>query len=119
MAVHDDLKGGGFLDAAWAERWDVAFADLYLDALEEWNRGERPAEPWAVAFEATGDGRVPPLRHVLLAMNAHVNYDLPQSLLATISDDEFADPAVLERRSQAISTSTPSSRRASTPRTTS
>ncbi len=99
-AVHDDLKGGGFLDAAWVERWDVVFAGLYLDALEDWNRGERPAEPWAVAFEAAGDERVPPLRHVLLGMNAHVNYDLPQSLLATISDDEFADPAVLERRSK-------------------
>ncbi|MGI8686608.1 MAG: DUF5995 family protein [Acidimicrobiales bacterium] len=98
VAVHDNLQRGGFLDAAWVEHWNVVFAGLYLHALEEWNRGERPAEPWAVAFEAAGDERVPPLRHVLLAMNAHVNYDLPQSLLATISDDEFADAAVVEGR---------------------
>jgi hypothetical protein len=100
VAVHEDLKRGGFLDAVWVEHWDVVFAGLYLDAIEEWNRGERPAEPWAVAFEAAADENVPPLRHVLLGMNAHVNYDLPQSLLATISDAEFADPAVLARRSQ-------------------
>ena len=100
VAVHEDLKRGGFVDAAWVERWDVVFAGLYLDAIEQWNHGERPAEPWAVAFEAADDERVPPLRHVLLGMNAHVNYDLPQSLLATISDEEFADPAVLARRSE-------------------
>lgn len=100
VAVHQDLQGGGFVDTGWVERWDVVFASLYLDALDEWNRGERPAEPWAVAFEAAADERVPPLRHVLLGMNAHVNYDLPQSLLATITDEEFADPAVLARRSE-------------------
>ena len=30
---------------------------------------------------------LPPLRHVLLGINAHINYDLPQALLAVISDD--------------------------------
>lgn len=100
VAVHEELGAGGFLDPAWVEHWDVVFAGLYLDAIEQWNRSERPAEPWAVAFEAAADERVPPLRHVLLGMNAHVNYDLPQSLLATITDDEFADPALLARRAQ-------------------
>jgi hypothetical protein len=38
------------------------------------------------------------VRHVLLGMNAHINYDLPQALLAVISDAEFADPAVRARR---------------------
>ena len=31
-------------------------------------------------------------------MNAHINYDLPQALLAVITDQEFADPALLARR---------------------
>ena len=35
---------------------------------------------------------------MLLGINAHVNYDLPQALLAVISDADFADPAVLARR---------------------
>jgi hypothetical protein len=41
---------------------------------------------------------VPPLRHVLFGMNAHINYDLAQALVAVISDEEFDDPAVLARR---------------------
>jgi Family of unknown function (DUF5995) len=35
---------------------------------------------------------------VLLGINAHVNYDLPQALLAVISDKEFADPVRLATR---------------------
>jgi len=31
-------------------------------------------------------------------MNAHINFDLPQALLAVISDVEFDDPSVVERR---------------------
>jgi hypothetical protein len=31
-------------------------------------------------------------------MNAHINFDLPQALLAVISDAEFDDPSVIERR---------------------
>src|SRR6266704_2757086 len=57
------------------------------------------SRPWAVAFAAAaGDRSLPALRHVLLGMNAHINYDLPQALLAVISDDEFGDPAVLASR---------------------
>jgi Family of unknown function (DUF5995) len=46
-------------DPEWVERWDVAFADLYLDAVEDAQAGRRPPEPWAVAFGAGhgADGR--------------------------------------------------------------
>jgi hypothetical protein len=58
----------------------------------------RPPEPWAVAFGAGERDRFPPLRHVLLGMNAHINYDLAQSLLAVISEAEFDDPQLLASR---------------------
>ena len=95
-AVAEELERGGFRDPAWVERWDVAFADLYLDAVTDAQAGRRPPEPWAVAFGAGDD--LPPLRHVLLGMNAHINYDLAQSLLAVISEREFDDPALLASR---------------------
>jgi hypothetical protein len=37
---------------------------------------------------------------VLLGINAHINYDLPQALLAVITDEEFADPFVVARRAR-------------------
>jgi hypothetical protein len=96
IAVADRIRDGGFDDPGWVERWDVAFAELYLDALRDGLAGRRPPGPWAVAFGAPAG--LPPVRHVLLGMNAHINYDLPQALLAVITDEEFADPVLLGRR---------------------
>ncbi len=101
LAVQHELERGGFVDGAWTERWDIAFADLYLEALDDWN-AERPVPgPWRVAFEAANaTPRVPPIRHLLLGMNAHINYDLPQALIQVITDQEFDDPALVARRSR-------------------
>lgn len=96
-AVAAELVAGGFADQAWVERWDVVFADLYLDALDADRRGIRPPGPWAAAFEAADTREdLLPIHHVLLGMNAHINYDLPQSLVTMI--DDFGDQALLERR---------------------
>ena len=98
VAVKDDLEAGLFVDPAWLEPWDVVFANLYLDALEAWSRGERPSLPWQVAFEAADDPAISPLVHVLIGLNAHLNYDLPQALLAVVTDEEFTDAALIRRR---------------------
>jgi hypothetical protein len=96
IAVAEEIRRGGFADPGWVERWDIAFADLYLDALETALAGRRPSRPWEIAFGAPAG--LPPLRHVLLGMNAHINYDLPQALVAVISDAEFGDAALVARR---------------------
>jgi hypothetical protein len=98
QAVGDAIRDGLFEDPAWVERWDVAFAELYLDAHDadrEGRTGDVP-RPWRLAFDA--DPSLPPLRHVLLGINAHVNYDLPQAMLAVIDKAEFGDQALLASR---------------------
>jgi len=92
-AIGKAIAGAHFEDPRWVERWDVAFARLYLDALDA---GDAASRPWRLAFSAPAE--LPPLRHVLLGINAHVNYDLPQALLAVISSAEFGDAALLDRR---------------------
>jgi Family of unknown function (DUF5995) len=100
QAVAAEIGRGGFLDADWVGRWDVNFAEFYLDALAADLRGGVPVPgPWRVAFAAARDQPdLPPLRHVLFGINAHINYDLPQSLLAVISPADFDDPSRLRRR---------------------
>ena len=51
-AVAGELAGGGFRDPEWVERWDVAFAGIYLDAVEAAragaarpSRGRSPSGP--------------------------------------------------------------------------
>lgn len=96
-AVGSAITQGLFEDPAWVARWDVVFADLYLSALDAEMTGEgRVPRPWRIAFAAPRD--LPPLRHVLLGINAHVNFDLPQALLAVIDEVEFSDAELLAQR---------------------
>jgi hypothetical protein len=98
-AIGAEIERGGFADPDWVRRWDIAFADLYLDALDADRSARAVSQPWRVAFDAARErADLPPLQHVLLGLNAHINYDLPQALIAVISGDDFDDPAVLGGR---------------------
>ena len=89
-AVVSALDAGVFEDTDWVACWDVDFAGLYLDALDA-HRADpaAPPEPWRLAFGAKPG--LPPEAHVLLGMNAHINYDLPQSLVRMIPPADFAN----------------------------
>jgi hypothetical protein len=93
-----EIEAGGFRDGEWLRRWDTVFIGLYLEALDVWNAGGEPPGPWRVAFEAARELDAPPLRHVLVGLNAHINYDLPLSLIACLTDEEAGDDASMERR---------------------
>jgi hypothetical protein len=97
QAVGAALDGGRFEDVAWVSAWIVDFADRYLHALRLFRAGDAGVpRPWQLAFGA--DPGLPPEAHVLLGMNAHINYDLPLSLLAMVPPEEFADAFLLDRR---------------------
>jgi hypothetical protein len=90
------LEEGRFEDPEWVEAWDVAFAQLYLDAHDADATGAPVPRPWRLAFDAPTD--LPDLLHVLLGVNAHINYDLPQALLAVIPVADFEDPVRMNLR---------------------
>ena len=97
VAVGAALDRGLFEDPDCVTRSDLAFAELYLAALEAHRRAPTTVvAPWSLAFGA--DPALPPEAHVLLGMNAHINYDLPQSLVAMIGPDDFASAALLALR---------------------
>src|SRR5215208_4278163 len=95
-AVGRAIEHGSFNDPRWVPNWDNAFADLFFVAHDADLAGERPPRPWRLAFDPSE--RLNPLQHLLLGMNAHINFDLPQALLAVITDDDFTDPVLIGRR---------------------
>ena len=96
QAVGAAVAAAYFEDPDWVARWDVAFADLFLVAHDADIAGDEVPRPWRLAF--TADPGLPVLTHLLLGMNAHINYDLPPAMLSVIDDGEFADPVLLDRR---------------------
>jgi hypothetical protein len=96
-AVAAAIDAGAFEDPGWVAHWDVDFAGLYLDALEAHRADPASvAAPWRLAFGARHG--LPPEAHVLLGMNAHINFDLPQSLVRVIAPEDFTAPERLDVR---------------------
>jgi hypothetical protein len=96
QAVGDAVDAAFFEDPDWVVRWDVAFADLFIVAHDADQGGGPVPRPWRLAFQA--DPKLPTIVHLLLGMNAHINYDLPQATLSVITDHEFEDPVLTDRR---------------------
>ncbi|WET48476.1 DUF5995 family protein [Chryseobacterium indologenes] len=55
---------------------DVAFAQRYLEAWENYINGKKCTNSWYITFEATKNKDLLILQHIFLGMNAHINLDL-------------------------------------------
>jgi hypothetical protein len=73
----DAIAAGRFQDDAWVSRLLHGFAAYYFAALDRSDRNS-PDTPavWRLAFDATRDADVTTLQHLLLGVNAHINFDL-------------------------------------------
>jgi hypothetical protein len=96
QAVAEAVDAAFFEDPDWVVRWDVAFADLFIVAHDADQIGGHVPRPWRLAFRA--DPTLPTIVHLLLGMNAHINYDLPPATLSVITDHDFQDPVLIDRR---------------------
>jgi len=81
-AVGERVDRGDFADPDWVADYLVAFANLYREAVHDFETGnlESLADPWQLAFEAAGEEGYHVLQHVALGINAHINYDLALAL---------------------------------------
>jgi len=70
------IARGEFKDPDRIERLDVVFFDRYLAAVDEHWKDKTPSGPWRATFNAAEDDRLIVLQHLLLGMNAHINFDL-------------------------------------------
>ena len=95
-AVGKAIDDARFEDPDWVEKWDIVFAKLFIDAHDADLAAAPVPRPWRLAFDAPAD--LPELRHVLLGINAHINYDLPQALLGVISVADFDDTVLMDSR---------------------
>lgn len=55
---------------------DIAFAQRYLEAWDQYNNNKKCTNSWYIAFEANKNKNLLILQHIFLGMNAHINLDL-------------------------------------------
>ncbi|WP_254273206.1 DUF5995 family protein [Haloarcula marina] len=81
-AVARRVDADDFADSEWVADYLVAFANLYRQAVYDYERGAlgAVAEPWRLAFEAADSGESLVVQDAMLGVNAHINYDLALAL---------------------------------------
>jgi hypothetical protein len=75
-SVRDGIARGQFENGPRMEKFDVLFANRYLDAYTAWKNKRPITGSWRAAFEATEKSSALVLQQLLLGMNAHINLDL-------------------------------------------
>lgn len=84
-AIARGIHDGRFMDAAWTAELTRRFASLYFDAEDAWDHDrERCCNAWRAAFAATERPRISVIEQALLGINAHIVYDLPFAVSATM-----------------------------------
>jgi hypothetical protein len=74
------IAEGRFQDQEWVERLLHRFADYYFDALACFDCGDPVPPVWRDVHEAAAADKIHVLQHLLLGVNAHINYDLVLTL---------------------------------------
>jgi hypothetical protein len=86
---------GTFINPRWVQTIDCHFAQRYFAAQDLWESGRDCPWPWRIAFQSARQKRTLVFQDMLLGMNAHINYDLPYSLDATIPQDATPEELAL------------------------
>ena len=76
VRVKEGILKKEFEDGARMERLDVIFANRFLEAVYQYRNKKQPSACWLTAFQATKKRGPLVLQHLLLGMNAHINFDL-------------------------------------------
>ena len=83
QAVEARVAAGGFTDSAWLAQLDVEFARLYFSALKSSLSGEATPACWQVLFDSRNQGAIARIQFALAGINAHINHDLSEAIVAT------------------------------------
>src|SRR5260370_27839905 len=83
QAVEAQVAAGGFTDPAWLAQLDIQFARLYFSALKSWLAGQAAPTCWQVLLNDRNQPEIARIQFALAGINAHINHDLPEAIVAT------------------------------------
>jgi hypothetical protein len=85
-AVQARVAAGEFADPAWISKLDVRFARFYLSAIQSSLSGQPTPGCWQALFDQRGQAATARIQFAMSGINAHINHDLPQAIVATSQD---------------------------------
>jgi hypothetical protein len=86
-AITETVDGTAYEDRGFLERLDLEFAGRFFAALGAYARDRATTPgPWRLLYDARSNPDVERVQFAAAGVNAHINYDLADALLATFSD---------------------------------
>jgi hypothetical protein len=89
QSVKNGIAAGQFQNGPLMERLDIAFANRYLNAIAQFQGGQKPSRSWAVAFRAAQDPFPLIVQQLLTGISAHINLDLGIATAAVAPGDQL------------------------------
>jgi hypothetical protein len=83
QAVEARADASGFSDSGWVTALDVEFAGFYFAAIASSLSGGSTPGCWQALFDQRNQAAIARIQFALAGMNAHINHDLPQAVVAT------------------------------------
>jgi hypothetical protein len=83
QSVETRVNAGGFHDTPWLAELDVQFAKLFFTALHGYLSGGNCPGAWRALFSVRGNTQIARIQFALAGINAHINHDLPEAIVAT------------------------------------
>lgn len=82
------IQAHRFKDEGWVSHLLHRFAAYYLDALEKYEAGDAQTPAvWRQVHDASRNQQLHVLQHLLLGINAHINYDLVLAIYDAMEPD--------------------------------
>jgi hypothetical protein len=88
-AVASKLGSGYFKDDALMEKFDIAFAIYYFEALKQYIETNKTTPAWQILFEQSQKNNRTQIIYMALGVNAHVNNDLGLTLRDIIISEDY------------------------------
>ncbi|HZV71375.1 MAG TPA: DUF5995 family protein [Saprospiraceae bacterium] len=76
VRVQEGINRKEFENPARMEKFDVIFANRFLNAVQLFRDNKIPTMPWKLTFQSARKFDLLVVQHLMLGMNAHINLDL-------------------------------------------
>ncbi|MDJ0596211.1 MAG: DUF5995 family protein [Pleurocapsa sp. MO_226.B13] len=90
LKIDRRISEGRFDNNVRMNEFATRFANRYFDALAAYRQGDKLPKAWKVTLEATEQTDLIIVQHLLLGINAHVNFDLGIATAQTSPGNELA-----------------------------
>ncbi len=89
LKIEQRISEGRFDNNLRMNEFTTRFANRYFGALDAYRRGDKLSKAWKVTLKATEQTDLIIVQHLLLGINAHVNFDLGIATAQTSPGNEL------------------------------